>query len=98
VTRHPLAGLTSTGHEEIGAVDETTDELERILDDDAERTARRVVRRHKFGRLSDRRIITLLRPHADASGRAVQDRQLVELWFNAFARHVERLRRPNAAG
>ena len=78
-------------------MDDTTDELERILDDDAERTARRVVRRHKFGRLSDRRIITLLRPHADASGRAVHDRQLVELWFVAFARHVERLRRPDAA-
>jgi hypothetical protein len=78
-------------------VDQTPDELQRILDDDAERTARRVVRRHKFGRLSDRRIITLLRPHADALGVPVQDRQLVELWFDAFARHVENLRRPNAS-
>jgi hypothetical protein len=74
------------------------DELQRILDEDAERTARRVLRRHKFGRLSDRRIITLLRPHADASGLSyVRDRQLLDLWFVAFARHVERLRGPNTS-
>jgi hypothetical protein len=74
------------------------DELQRIVDEDAERTARRVLRRHKFGRLSDRRIITLLRPHADASGLSdFRDRQLVELWFSAFARHVERLRGPHAS-
>jgi hypothetical protein len=76
----------------------TVDDLQRILDEDAERTARRVVRRHKFGRLSDRRIITLLRPHADASGLSdVRDRQLLDLWFVAFARHVERLRGPNTS-
>jgi hypothetical protein len=74
------------------------DELQRILDEDAERTARRVLRRHKFGRLSDRRIITLLRPHAEASGLSdVRDRQLLDLWFVAFARHVERLRGPNTS-
>ena len=70
------------------------DELQRIVDEDAETVARRVVRRHKFGRLSDRRIITLLRPHAEACGMNVRDQQLVELWFSAFARHVERLRGP----
>jgi hypothetical protein len=68
-------------------------ELRRILEEDAEKTARRVVRRHKFGRLSDRRIVTLLRPHADANGlQAVRDQQLLDLWFSAFATHVERLR------
>jgi hypothetical protein len=76
----------------------SVDDLQRILDEDAERTARRVLRRHKFGRLSDRRIITLLRPHADASGLSdVRDRQLLDLWFVAFARHVERLRGPNTS-
>jgi hypothetical protein len=76
----------------------SVDDLQRILDEDAERTARRVLRRHKFGRLSDRRIITLLRPHADASGLTdVRDRQLLDLWFVAFARHVERLRGPNTS-
>jgi hypothetical protein len=72
------------------------DELRRILDEDAGRVAQRVVRRHKFGRLSDRRIITLLRPHADANGlTSVRDQQLLDLWFTAFASHVERLRAPN---
>ncbi len=75
---------------------DNVDELQRILDEDAEQTARRVLRRHKFGRLSDRRIITLLRPHAEASGLSdVRDQQLVDLWFVAFARHVERLRGPS---
>jgi hypothetical protein len=69
------------------------DDLRQILEDDAARVARRVVRRHKFGRLSDRRIISLLRPHADA----VPDRELVDLWFDAFARHVAKLRRPDAS-
>jgi hypothetical protein len=73
-------------------------ELRRILDEDAEKTARRVVRRHKFGRLSDRRIVMLLRPHADANGlQSVRDQQLIDLWFNAFATHVERLRGPSPA-
>jgi hypothetical protein len=72
------------------------DELRRILNDDAEKTARRVIRRHKFGRLSERRIVTLLRPHADANGLgSVRDAQLLELWFSAFADHVARLRGPN---
>jgi len=91
----PLIGAgPAEGRNESGNVDE----LQRILDEDAERTARRVLRRHKFGRLSDRRIITLLRPHADASGLSdVRDRQLLDLWFVAFARHVERLRGPNTS-
>ena len=91
----PLTGAgPAEGRNESGNVDE----LQRILDEDAERTARRVLRRHKFGRLSDRRIITLLRPHADASGLSdVRDRQLLDLWFVAFARHVERLRGPNTS-
>ncbi len=72
-------------------------ELRRILEEDAEKTARRVIRRHKFGRLSDRRIVTLLRPHADANGlETVRDAQLIELWFDAFADHVGRLRSPQA--
>jgi hypothetical protein len=72
------------------------DELRRILNEDAEKTARRVIRRHKFGRLSERRIVTLLRPHADANGLAsVRDAQLLELWFTAFADHVARLRGPH---
>ena len=74
------------------------DELQRILDEDAARVARRVVKRHKFGRLSDRRIITLLRTAADpAVVRNVPDRQLLDLWFDAFARHVDELRRPQAS-
>jgi hypothetical protein len=82
----------------VGNEPRDVDELQRILDEDAERTARRVLRRHKFGRLSDRRIITLLRPHAEASGLSdVRDRQLLDLWFVAFARHVERLRGPNTS-
>jgi hypothetical protein len=74
------------------------DELQRILDEDAGEVARRVIERHKFGRLSDRRIITLLRSQAEASGvRGINDRQLLDLWFSAFARHVEQLRRPHAS-
>jgi hypothetical protein len=87
----PAAGVLRTVREETGV-----NELRRILDEDAEKTARRVVRRHKFGRLSDRRIVMLLRPHADANGlQSVRDQQLIDLWFSAFATHVERLRGPN---
>ena len=68
-------------------------DLQQVLEDDAERVARRVVRRHKFGRLSDRRIISLLRPHAET----VPDRELVDRWFDAFARHVAKLRGPSAS-
>jgi hypothetical protein len=40
----------------------------------------------------------LLRPHADANGlQSVRDQQLIDLWFNAFATHVERLRGPSPA-
>ena len=71
------------------------DELQRILDEDAGKTARRVLQRHEFGRLSDRRIVTLGRAHADANGLSeVQDKQILDLWFSAFARHVDLLRRP----
>lgn len=74
------------------------DELQRLLDEDAARVARRVVKRHKFGRLSDRRIITLLRTSTDPAVLGnVQDRQLLDLWFDAFARHVDELRRPQAS-
>ncbi|HYZ15922.1 MAG TPA: hypothetical protein VE591_05955 [Candidatus Acidoferrum sp.] len=70
------------------------EELQRILDEDAAEVARRVIRRHKFGRLSNRRIITLLRSHVPTTPAFEQlsDHQLLDLWFNAFARHVERLR------
>ncbi|MBV9439174.1 MAG: hypothetical protein JOZ24_04195 [Candidatus Eremiobacteraeota bacterium] len=65
-------------------------ELERIVDEDAAKTARRVVRRHKFGRLSTRRILGILQP---AAGSDARDDQLLDLWFAAFERHVDRLRR-----
>jgi hypothetical protein len=72
------------------------DDLQRVLDEDAGKTARRVLRRHKFGRLSERRIIALGRSHADENGLSdVQDRQILDLWFSAFARHVELLRAPD---
>jgi hypothetical protein len=71
------------------------DDLQRVLDEDAGKTARRVLRRHKFGRLSERRIIALGRTHADENGLSdVEDKQILDLWFSAFARHVELLRAP----
>jgi hypothetical protein len=69
------------------------EELRRVLDEDAGKTARRVLQRHKFGRLSDHRIVALGRAQAAASGlNEVQDKQILDLWFLAFARHVELLK------
>jgi hypothetical protein len=96
--KHYRAARLSTGNLRTVREESSVNELRRILDEDAEKTARRVVRRHKFGRLSDRRIVMLLRPHADANGlQSVRDQQLIDLWFNAFATHVERLRGPSPA-
>jgi hypothetical protein len=66
------------------------EELQRILDEDARKTARRVLRRHKFGRLSDRRIVALGRAHVQANGlNDVHDKHILDFWFAAFARYVD---------
>ncbi len=57
-------------------------EVASILEADALECARRASR-YKFGRLSTKRIVSLLRGAADQSGVALRltDSELVDLWF-----------------
>jgi hypothetical protein len=74
--------------------------FERVLHEDAEEVARRTLR-YKFGRLSNRRILGVLRPAADGDPRLRQatDAELLDLWFGAYADSLRALRRaPGQAG
>lgn len=66
--------------------------LEEMLHADAEKVARRTLR-HKFGRLSNRRIIATLRSAADARDYAEQpDDVLLDRWFSEYEAALRRLR------
>ncbi len=76
--------------------DENEREFRRFLAEDAAEVARRTLR-SKFGRLSNARIIRVLRNAAiDKPAIArVSDEELLGRWFDAFATARERLRKPN---
>ena len=58
-----------------------------LLRADAREVAERSLR-HKFGRLSNIRIVNALRPAAEKVDefRALSDRDLLDLWFGEFSR------------
>jgi len=68
--------------------------FERVLREDAQEVARRTLR-YKFGRLSNRRILGVLRTAAvqDPRMREKSDAELLDLWFGAYADSLRTLRR-----
>ncbi len=66
--------------------------LDAVLRADAQEVARRTLR-HKFGRLSNRRILATLRGAlpADVQARLADD-ELLDRWFAEYAAAVDRLR------
>jgi hypothetical protein len=64
------------------------EEFQALVRADAREAAERSLR-YKFGRLSNIRILHLLRPAAEKVDefRALSDRDLLELWFREFGRH-----------
>lgn len=71
---------------------DTQQRLDAVLRADAQEVARRTLR-HKFGRLSNRRILATLRGAlpADLQGR-LADGELLDRWFAEYAAAVDRLR------
>jgi hypothetical protein len=71
---------------------DTQRRLEAVLRADAQEVARRTLR-HKFGRLSNRRIIATLRGAlpVDLQGE-LADGDLLDRWFAEYATAVDRLR------
>ncbi|MGD0051503.1 MAG: hypothetical protein ABSD03_06745 [Vulcanimicrobiaceae bacterium] len=71
-----------------------TSGFERVLREDAQEVARRTLR-YKFGRLSNRRILGVLRTAAaqDPGMREKSDAELLDLWFGAYADSLRNLRR-----
>ncbi len=66
--------------------------FEDTLRSDTEKAARRTLR-HKFGRLSNRRIISILRSAADAHMYETQpDEELLDRWFTEYEAALRRLR------
>jgi hypothetical protein len=66
--------------------------LEAVLRADAQEVARRTLR-HKFGRLSNRRIIATLRAALPADLQAdLADGELLDRWFAEYGTAVDRLR------
>lgn len=69
-------------------------EVRRTAHEDALECARRT-RRYKFGRLSNRRIVSLLRAKAAEAGETLpqSDAELLDLWFLEYesALHIVRL-------
>ncbi len=64
---------------------------------DTEKAARRTLR-HKFGRLSNRRIISILRSAADAHVYEEQpDEVLLDRWFAEYEAALRRLRAQSAS-
>jgi hypothetical protein len=66
--------------------------LDAVLRADAQEVARRTLR-HKFGRLSNRRIIATLRAALPADLQAeLADDQLLDQWFAEYETAVDKLR------
>jgi len=66
--------------------------FEDTLRSDTEKAARRTLR-HKFGRLSNRRIISVLRSAADAHMYETEpDEELLDRWFTEYEAALRRLR------
>jgi hypothetical protein len=71
---------------------DTQHRLEAVLRADAQEVARRTLR-HKFGRLSNRRIIATLRAALPADLQAdLADGELLDRWFAEYGTAVDRLR------
>lgn len=72
-------------------------EFERALRADAAEVARRTLR-HKFGRLSNNRILHVLRKAAveDPAATLLGDTALLDQWFAAYDEELQRLRRERA--
>lgn len=71
---------------------DTQRRLEAVLRADAQEVARRTLR-HKFGRLSNRRILATLRGALPAELQAqLADDELLDRWFSEYANAVDRLR------
>jgi hypothetical protein len=73
-------------------ISDTQRRLDAVLRADAQEVARRTLR-HKFGRLSNRRILATLRGAlpADLQGQ-LADGELLDRWFAEYATEVDRLR------
>ncbi len=70
--------------------------FEDTLRSDTEKAARRTLR-YKFGRLSNRRILSTLRGTADAAVYEQQpDQALLDRWFTEYEAALRRLRAANA--
>ncbi|HTW86101.1 MAG TPA: hypothetical protein VMD91_18665 [Candidatus Sulfotelmatobacter sp.] len=67
--------------------------FDQVLREDAREVARRTLR-YKFGRLSNRRILGVLRTAAagDPRMRQASDAELLDLWFGAYADSLRTLR------
>ena len=63
------------------------DEYQALVRADAQEAAERSLR-NKFGRLSNRRILSVLRPTAERVDelRGLSDKQLLDDWFTEFTR------------
>jgi hypothetical protein len=71
--------------------------FEDTLRADTEKAARRTLR-HKFGRLSNRRILSVLRSAADAHVYEQQpDEELLDRWFAEYEAALRRLRAQSAS-
>jgi hypothetical protein len=71
---------------------DTQRRLDAVLRADAQEVARRTLR-HKFGRLSNRRIIATLRAALPADLETeVADGELLDRWFAEYATAVDQLR------
>ena len=71
---------------------DTERRLDAVLRADAQEVARRTLR-HKFGRLSNRRILATLRAALPAElEEELADGELLDRWFAEYATAVDRLR------
>jgi len=71
---------------------DTQPRLDAVLRADAQEVARRTLR-YKFGRLSNRRILAILRGALpDELGGQIADDELLERWFAEYTAAVDQLR------
>ena len=80
-------------------MDRSASGFDHVLREDAREVARRTLR-YKFGRLSNRRILGVLRPAAadDPRMRDASDAELLDLWFGAYADSLRTLRNGSLNG
>ena len=77
--------------------DPRSSSFDSILRADAEEVARRTLR-HKFGRLSNRRILTTLRTaEGSPAVNDVPDGELLDTWFAEYTAALRRLRAAKAS-